>query len=230
MAFEDLKRRDLVVHEEHGVGCYQGLVKLEVEGVGNDFLLILYKDDDKLYLPVERMEMVQKYMGVDGIEPSLDKMGGKAWERVKTRVKKSTEKMAGKLLKLYAARKYSKGHAYSDVDSYFGNFEAGFSYEETPDQLNAIEDVFKDMMNQTPMDRLVCGDVGYGKTEVALRASFLAINDGKQVAVLVPTTVLAEQHFETFSKRFRNYPLNIACLSRFRSRAEQRSILEALIS
>ncbi|MBN1931693.1 MAG: transcription-repair coupling factor [Desulfobacterales bacterium] len=226
--FEDLKKGDLVVHDEHGIGQYEGLVKLKLNDVTNDFLLIQYKDQDKLYLPVERMSKVQKYMGVDGIEPVLDKMGGKSWDRVKKRVKKSVEKIAGELLKLYAARKIGKGHAFGDINSYFRDFEAGFPYEETADQLNAIQDVLHDMAQPLPMDRLICGDVGYGKTEVALRASFVAVNDGKQVAVLVPTTVLAEQHFATFSERFERYPIRIECLSRFRSAKQQREIVNDL--
>jgi transcription-repair coupling factor (superfamily II helicase) len=227
-AFEDLKKGDLVVHIDHGIGQYGGLVELTLNGSSNDFLLIVYKDDDKLYLPVDRMGMIQKYMGVDGIEPVLDKMGGKSWERVKERVKRSTEKIAGELLKLYAERKVSKGHAFRELDVDFKNFEMGFPYEETQDQLGAIEDVYNDMKAQISMDRLVCGDVGYGKTEVALRASLMAVNDGKQVALLVPTTVLAEQHFTTFSERFQRYPINIACLSRFRSLKEQRNIINDL--
>ncbi|UCD89921.1 MAG: transcription-repair coupling factor [Desulfobacterales bacterium] len=228
LTFEDLKKGDLVVHVEQGIGQYQGLVKLTVNGSSNDFLLIVYKDDDKLYLPVDRMNMIQKYMGVDEIKPSLDKMGGKSWARVKARVKKSTEKIAGELLKLYAERKVKKGYTFEDVDSDFQDFEAGFPYEETNDQIKAIEDTLTDMKTQIPMDRLICGDVGYGKTEVALRASLLAVNAGKQVAVLVPTTVLAEQHFETFSGRFEHYPINLACLSRFRSLRKQREIVNNL--
>ncbi len=227
-AFEDLKKGDLVVHHEHGIGRYQGLVKLKVNGSTNDFLLIVYKDGDKLYLPVDRMGMVQKYLGVEGITPLLDKLGGSSWSRVKARVKKSAEKIAAELLKLYAARRVEKGFVFETVDEYFRDFEAGFSYEETADQSKAIDDVLRDMAKPTPMDRLICGDVGYGKTEVALRASFVVVNNGKQVAVLVPTTVLAEQHFLTFTGRFQRYPVNIACLSRFRSAAEQRKIIKDL--
>jgi transcription-repair coupling factor (superfamily II helicase) len=227
-AIEDLKKGDLVVHVDHGIGRYEGLIEMTLNGTSNDFLLIVYKDDDKLYLPVDRMGVVQKYMGVDGVEPVLDKMGGKSWERVKERVKRSTEKIAGELLKLYAERKLSRGHAFRELDADFKNFEMGFPYEETADQLEAIEDVYNDMKAKIPMDRLVCGDVGYGKTEVALRASMLSVNDGKQVAVLVPTTVLAEQHFTTFSERFQRYPVNIACLSRFRSPKVQRNIINDL--
>ncbi len=228
--FSDLKTGDLVVHTEHGIGRYEGLTKLKLEGVGNDFILIVYKGEDKLYLPVDRLGMVQKYMGVDGFKPVLDKMGGNSWDKVKARVKKSAEKMAGELLKLYAARKVRKGFSFEEASDYFRDFEAGFPYEETPDQLGAIEAVLEDMAKPRPMDRLVCGDVGYGKTEVALRASFLAVNVGKQVAVLVPTTVLAEQHHATFSKRFEPYSVEVACLSRFRPPKEQRDIVKRMKS
>ncbi|MFZ5571401.1 MAG: transcription-repair coupling factor [Thermodesulfobacteriota bacterium] len=225
---EDLKQEDLVVHSDHGIGRYQGLVKLEMNGAAGDFLLILYQDDDKLYLPVERMNMVRKYIGVDGIVPVLDKMGGKAWEKTKKKAKEEVEKIAGELLELYATRKAQQGHAFEKADSYFRDFEAGFVYDETPDQLKAIDDVLDDMESSTPMDRLVCGDVGYGKTEVALRASFKAVSDSKQVAVLVPTTVLAEQHYKTFQERFRRYPVRLACLNRFRSPRERKQIVEGL--
>jgi transcription-repair coupling factor (superfamily II helicase) len=222
---EDLKADDLVVHTEHGIGRYNGLAKLRMNGSTNDFLLILYKDDDKLYLPVDRMSLIRKYMGVDGITPVLDKLGGKTWDRVKSKVKKSAEKIAGDLLKLYAERKAKKGFSFEDINAFYRDFESGFPYEETPDQTAAINFVIRDMMDDSPMDRLVCGDVGYGKTEVALRASFFAAQNGKQVAVLVPTTVLAEQHFSTFSARFDAYPVNVACLSRFRSPKEQKQII-----
>nr|MBL0700893.1 transcription-repair coupling factor [Desulfobacterales bacterium] len=230
LEFADLKTDDLVVHIEHGIGRYKGLVKLKMPGTTSDFLLIEYKDDDKLYLPVDRMGMVDKYMGVEGINPLLDKMGGKSWDRVKKKVKKSVEKIAGELLKIYSERKVKKGYAFSGADSHFRDFEAGFPFEETEDQLQAIEDVLNNMEQASPMDRLVCGDVGYGKTEVALRASFKAVCDGKQVAVLVPTTVLAEQHFNTFSDRFNDYPVKIECLSRFRSKKKQREIVDGLKS
>jgi transcription-repair coupling factor (superfamily II helicase) len=228
--FEDLKQDDWVVHADHGIGRYAGLTKLSLEGGVNDYLLILYRDGDKLYLPVERMNQVQKYMGVDGVAPIMDKMGGKTWDRVKLSVKRTTEKMAGELLRLYAARQVQQGHAFGEVDTYFHSFEEGFPYEETADQLKAIEDVLSDMRCKNPMDRLVCGDVGYGKTEVALRAAFLAVSEAKQVAVLVPTTVLAEQHFATFCERFQRYPIKIACLSRFRPARQQRDIVTGIKS
>ncbi len=224
----DLNRNDLVVHRDHGIGVYQGLKKLTVEGLVNDFLLIEYRDGDRLYLPVDRLDRVSKYMGVDGVTPEVDRLGGKSWQRVREKAKKSVEKIAGDLLSLYAARKVVKGHAYSLSDGYVKEFEAGFPYEETPDQLQAIEDVMDDMEDSSPMDRLICGDVGYGKTEVALRAAFKAVYDGKQVAILVPTTLLAEQHYTTFSARFARYPVTIDCLSRFRSKKEQGAILERL--
>ncbi|MFO7685268.1 MAG: transcription-repair coupling factor [Desulfobacterales bacterium] len=228
ISVEDLKQGDLIVHTEHGIGRYGGLVKLKLNGTTNDFLLIAYRDEDKLYLPVDRMNMAQKYLGMDGVVPVLDKMGGKSWARVKARVKKSAEKMAGELLKLYAARKVSKGVVFDLYEDELRQFETGFTFEETADQLKAINDVLDDMSQPVPMDRLVCGDVGYGKTEVALRASFVAVYNGKQVAVLVPTTVLAEQHCATFGERFGPFPVRIACLSRFRSLQAQRDIVRDL--
>ena len=227
---EDLKSGDAVVHDEHGIGRYEGLIKLDVDRTFNDYLLIVYRDDDKLYLPVERMNLVQKYMGVDGVAPALDKMGGATWEKIRRKVKRSTEKIAGELLKLYASRKVQRGHSFGAVDTYFRDFEEGFPYEETDDQRKAIEAVLNDMRQPVPMDRLVCGDVGYGKTEVALRAAFLAVSEAKQVAVLVPTTVLAEQHYATFCERFRQYPVRIASLNRFRSAKEQNAIVAELQS
>jgi transcription-repair coupling factor (superfamily II helicase) len=225
---QDLKKGDLVVHVEHGIGRYAGLVKLQIDGLANDFLELVYKGGDKLYLPVDHMSSVQQYMGVEGVEPVIDKLGGNSWKRIKARVRRSAEKIAGELLKLYATRNIEKGFAFGSVDNYFRDFEAGFEYEETADQVNAIGSVLEDMYRSIPMDRLVCGDVGYGKTEVALRASFLATYNGKQVAVLVPTTILAEQHYATFCKRYERYPINIACLSRFRPVSEQKQILTDL--
>lgn len=228
LAFESLKQGELVVHSEHGIGRYQGLQKLELNGSGNDFLCIAYQDDDKLYVPVDRMQQVQKYLGVDGIVPVLDKMGGKSWEKARRKAKKSVEKIAGELLNLYAARKVVQGHRFDVINAYFREFEAGFPYAETPDQRQAIEAVLDDLARSEPMDRLVCGDVGYGKTEVALRASFTVVNSGKQVAVLVPTTVLAEQHYATFCERYQDYPVVIECISRFRAPRQQKAILRDL--
>jgi transcription-repair coupling factor (superfamily II helicase) len=228
LVFEDLKIGDLVVHDDHGIGRYEGLEKLKLENTVNDFLMIAYRDGDKLYLPVDRMGSIQKYMGVDGVIPVIDKMGGKAWDKLKAKAKKSAEKIAGELLKLYAARKVKRGFSHTLFEKELQEFESGFPFEETADQLKAIDDVLDDMHETVPMDRLVCGDVGYGKTEVALRASFVAVHNGKQVAILVPTTVLAEQHFATFCERFANYPINIACLNRFRSLKEQKEIVKGL--
>ncbi|MBF0259905.1 MAG: transcription-repair coupling factor, partial [Desulfamplus sp.] len=174
------------------------------------------------------MEMVEKYLGVDGYTPVLDKIGGKTWTKARAKAKKEVEKMAGELLKLYAERRVKSGHAFSPCDGYYNEFQASFPYDETPDQLKAIEDVLADMEDQTPMDRLVCGDVGYGKTEVAIRAAFKAVNDGKQVAVVVPTTILAEQHLHTFKERFRGWPVTVEAISRFRTGKEQKQILSGL--
>lgn len=230
IAPEELKNGDIVVHMEHGVGRYEGLCSLTVSGISQDFLLIVYQDDDKLYLPVDRMEMIGKYVGVDGYTPVLDKIGSKGWIKSKARAKAEVEKMAADLLDLYAKRRVNKGFSFSRPDNYYSDFEASFPYEETRDQLRAIDDVHLDMESETPMDRLVCGDVGYGKTEVAIRAAFKAVNDGKQVAVVVPTTILAEQHLATFRERFKDYPVEIECLSRFRTRKEQTRILKRTLS
>lgn len=226
IAPEELKNGDFVVHLEHGVGRYEGLFSLTVSGLTQDFILVVYQDDDKLYVPVDRMEVIGKYIGVDGYTPVLDKIGSKSWTNSKAKAKAEVEKMAASLLDLYARRKVAKGFSFSRPDNYYNDFEAGFPYEETKDQLRAIDDVHLDMEKDTPMDRLVCGDVGYGKTEVAIRAAFKAVNDGKQVALVVPTTILAEQHLNTFRDRFNDYPVMIECLSRFRTRKEQTDILK----
>jgi len=228
IAPEELKNNDIVVHMEHGVGRYEGLCNLNISGISQDFILIVYQDNDKLYLPVDRIEMIGKYIGVDGYNPVLDKIGSKNWIKSKAKAKEEVEKLAADLLDLYASRKVNNGFAFSLPDNYYNDFEASFPYEETRDQLKAIDDVHLDMESNIPMDRLVCGDVGYGKTEVAIRAAFKAVNDGKQVAVVVPTTILAEQHLLTFKERFANYPVQIECLSRFRSRKEQARILKRM--
>ncbi len=227
---EELKNGDIVVHFEHGVGQYEGLCSLKLNGISQDFILILYKDNDKLYLPVDRIEMIGKYIGVDGYKPVLDKIGSKNWIKSKAKAKEEVEKLAADLLDLYAKRKVNKGFSFSRPDNYYNDFEAAFIYEETRDQLEAIDAVLSDMESDIPMDRLVCGDVGFGKTEVAIRASFKAVNDHKQVAFVVPTTILAEQHLSTLQERFANYPINIECLSRFRSKKEQREILKKMHS
>jgi transcription-repair coupling factor (superfamily II helicase) len=227
-AFSDLRVDDYVVHTEHGIGIYRGLLKLQLGQEEHDFLLLEYQDGDKLYLPVYRLNLLQKYVGGGDGGPRIDKLGGTSWESAKRRVKKSLRELAEELIQLYAARSVVKGHGFSPADQFLKEFEASFEYEETPDQMQAIEDVQKDLTEEKPMDRLVCGDVGFGKTEVALRAAFRVMMEGKQVAVLVPTTVLAQQHFQTFSRRFGPYPFRVEMLSRFRSRADQKLILEEL--
>ncbi|OQY00896.1 MAG: transcription-repair coupling factor [Desulfobacteraceae bacterium 4572_130] len=226
---EELKKNDIVVHYEHGLGKYKGLFTITVNRISGDFILILYKDNDKLYLPVDRMEMLEKYIGIDGYSPLLDKIGGKVWIKSKAKAKKEAEKIAGELLNLYAERKVKNGFAFSCSDSFFNDFEMSFPYEETPDQLKAIDDVLFDMEDKTPMDRLVCGDVGYGKTEVAIRAAFKSFNDGKQTAIVVPTTILAEQHLKTFKERFKSYSTKIEAISRFKTKKEQTAILKNLV-
>jgi len=227
-AFSELQVNDYIVHADHGIGIYRGLLKLRLADEEHDFLFLEYQGGDKLYLPVYRLNRVQKYVGGGEGGPRLDKLGGTSWEKAKKRVKKSLRELAEELVKLYAARSVVQGYAFSSADESFKEFEASFEYEETPDQMQAIEDVQADMGREKPMDRLVCGDVGFGKTEVALRAAFRSMMEGKQVAVLVPTTVLAQQHFQTFSQRFASYPFQVEMLSRFRSRIEQKEILADL--
>ncbi|MEK6759017.1 MAG: transcription-repair coupling factor [Deltaproteobacteria bacterium] len=225
---QDLSEGDAIVHAHHGIGLYRGLKRLTIDSIEGDFLLLEYRDGDKLYLPVGRMDLVGKYHGLEGKSPELDKLGGPGWEKKTGKVKAAVEKLAGELLKLYAEREIAEGFAFTSPDRLFHEFEAGFEFDETPDQARAIEDTLKDMQLPRPMDRLVCGDVGYGKTEVAIRAAFKAVLDKKQVAVLVPTTVLAQQHFQTFSKRLSAYPVVVEALSRFRSPKEQKDIVKRL--
>jgi transcription-repair coupling factor (superfamily II helicase) len=222
----ELKPGDYMVHIDFGVGLYKGLQHLTFDMMEGDFLLLEYAGSDKLYLPVDRINLVQRYVGSEGIEPALDRLGGTGWEKKKAKVLESIQEMAEELLKIYAARLVHEGFAYSRPDDLYREFEASFAFEETADQLSAIEDVLQDMTNDKPMDRLICGDVGYGKTEVAMRGAFKAVMDGKQVVVLVPTTVLAQQHLETFRNRFGAYPVKVEMLSRFRSPKEQKAILE----
>ncbi|GAB6932053.1 transcription-repair coupling factor [Calditerricola satsumensis] len=227
-SYLDLKVGDYVVHVNHGIGKYMGIQTLEVDGVHKDYLLIQYAGNDKLYVPIDQIDLVQKYIGAEDKEPKIYSLGGGEWKKVKNRVRASVRDIAEDLLKLYAKRQASKGYAFSKDTPEQREFEALFPYEETPDQLRAIEEVKRDMEAPRPMDRLLCGDVGYGKTEVAIRAAFKAVMDGKQVAVLVPTTILAQQHFETFKERFADYPVRIEVLSRFRSRKEQNQVIKGL--
>ncbi|MBF0622485.1 MAG: transcription-repair coupling factor [Magnetococcales bacterium] len=224
-SFADLNPADPVVHADHGIGRYHGLHTLEVVDVKNDFLLISYQDDDKLYVPVENLDRVSKYQGGD--EPSLDKLGSVRWERTKQKAQKRIFEMAEELISLQALRASNNdGFQFSGPDPVYQEFAARFPYEETEDQATAILSVLEDMTKPKPMDRLVCGDVGFGKTEVALRAAFRAVMDGRQVAVLVPTTILAQQHYETFTHRFAAYPIRVGLLSRFRTPKVQKETLK----
>jgi transcription-repair coupling factor (superfamily II helicase) len=219
----DLKVGDLVVHVDHGIGMFVGLKQIGVSDSIQEFLELRYAGDDKLFVPVERLDLVQKFTGAN--RPPIDRLGGTSWERAKTRVKKAMRDMAEELLKLYAARKAVPGHAFSPDSHWQQEFEGAFEYDLTTDQRSAIADIKRDMESPTPMDRLLCGDVGYGKTEVAMRAAFKAVMDGKQVAFLAPTTVLAFQHQKTLRERFAGFPVRTEMVSRFRSKAEQKEAL-----
>lgn len=223
--FSELKPGDFVVHVDHGIGQFQGLRQVNVDGVVGEFLQLEYAEDAKLYVPLTRLDLVQKYQSLGDAAPRLDKLGSQAWEARKSRVKKSVSDMAERLLKLYAERRMAKGHAFPADTPWQGEFEDAFEFQETADQDRAIEDVKRDLESGQPMDRLLCGDVGYGKTEVAMRAAFKVAADSKQVAVLAPTTVLAFQHHETFRRRFSAFPIKIAMLSRFQNPREQKRIL-----
>lgn len=227
-SFEELEIGDHVVHENHGIGKYLGVKTLEIQGNHQDYLVLKYAGEDKLYVPTHQVDLIQKYIGVENQPPKLFKLGSGEWNRVKKKVKESVQEIALDLLKLYAERELVRGHAFSKDTPWQKEFEDAFPYEETPDQVKAIEEVKKDMEEVQPMDRLICGDVGYGKTEVAIRAAFKAVQEGKQVVVLVPTTVLAQQHYNTFKERFKDFPITLEMISRFRSPGEQKRILERL--
>ena len=228
--FKELKPGDFVVHTDYGVGEYQGLTHISIDGFETDFLALRYEPDAKLYVPLYSLDKVQKYIGVEGGAPKLDKLGAPAWARTKEKVKKDILEMAQELVAIYAAREAQSRSSFTAPDNLYREFEAAFPYEETPDQEKAIEDVLSDMQRPRPMDRVVCGDVGYGKTEVALRAAFKAVEDGMQVAVLVPTTLLADQHFRTFSERVSPFSVRVDMLSRYRTRAEQQETVKGLKS
>ncbi len=223
----ELKNGDFIVHSDHGIGRYKGLTHLQTGAIEGDFLNLEYAGNDKLYLPIERIEKVQKYIGGEGYTPKLDKMGGQGWQKAHLKARAAVEELARQLLELYAKRELRQGFSYSPPDQLFREFEATFPYEETVDQQQAIDDILADMQSSRPMDRLICGDVGYGKTEVALRAAVKAVLDGKQVAVLVPTTVLASQHWESFQQRLHNFPIHVEMVSRFRTTAQNKNTLEA---
>lgn len=228
VTFEELKSGEVVVHLSHGLGSYAGLINMTLNGIEGDYLQINYLDDDKLYVPVNCLNMVQKYKGLSDQTPKLDKLGGKAWSNAKAKVKEAVWKVAQDLLKLYATRQITDGHRFSLPDEMFHELEESFPFDETPGQQKAIDDVLDDLTSERVMDRLVCGDVGYGKTEVAVRAAFKVIGDSCQVAILVPTTVLAEQHAATFKERLECFGVKIAALNRFRPKTEQNKTIKGL--
>lgn len=223
--FTDLKVGDFVVHEHHGIGQYVGIEEIEVQNIKKDYLCIIYKGEDKLYVPVDQMSLIQKYIGGDSDKPKLNKMGTADWSKTKERSKQAIQNMAGELVKLYAQRKVAKGYPYSPDSEWQKEFEYKFPFDETDDQLRCIKEIKKDMERPLSMDRLLCGDVGFGKTEVAMRAAFKAVMDSKQVAILVPTTILAQQHYTNIVERFRGYPIRIEMLSRFRTPKQQAKIV-----
>lgn len=226
-SLDDLRPGDFVVHRDHGIGRFLGLMRQKTEGVEEDLMLIEY-EGGRLYLPITGINSINKYLAEEGVIPKIDRLGGKTWQKTKERVKKKIYETAEKLIPLYAEREIHKGFTFSPDTELHREFESFFPYEETPDQIKAVEDIKKDMESDRPMDRLICGDVGYGKTEVAMRAAFKAVYDGLQVAVLVPTTILCEQHFRTFKTRFSAFPVRIDYISRFKSQKKQKETLKAL--
>jgi len=226
--FADVSPGDYVVHVEHGIGIFRGLVHLTIHGVEGEYLQVDYASEDRLYVPIHGVDRLSRYVGADDREPTIHRLGSTDWARVKERAQRAVEELARDLLELYSAREVMEGHAFSPDTLWQAELEASFPYYETEDQFRAIREVKADMEKPKPMDRLICGDVGYGKTEVALRAAFKAVMDHKQVAVLVPTTVLAQQHFQTFHRRLSPFPIEVEMLSRFRSPREQRHILQGL--
>lgn len=227
-AFTDLKNGDYVVHETHGIGRYMGIATIETDGIHKDYLEVHYAGSDTLYVPTDQLELLQRYIGNDGEVPRLHRMGGADWKKTRLKAQKSIDDLAEKLIALYAAREVVPGYAFPPDTSFQREFEDTFPYEETQDQLRAVAEIKESMEKPVPMDCLVCGDVGFGKTEVALRAAFKAVMGGKQVAVLVPTTVLAQQHYQTFTERFQSFAVTCDVLNRFRSIKERKVILEKL--
>ncbi len=227
-AYADLSTGDLVVHIDYGIGRFQGLVERTLDDLRREYLLIEYADGDQLFVPIHQADRISRYIGADTGEPTLSRLGGTEWERSKSRAREAVEQVARDLLELYARRLTVRGTAFSSDTPWQHELEASFSHQETEDQIDALQAIKYDMERPRPMDRLICGDVGYGKTEVALRAAFKAVMDGKQVAILVPTTVLAQQHFHTFCRRLAAFPVEVEMLSRFRSRAEASSIIQRL--
>ena len=225
-SFLDLNPGDYVVHENSGIGRYTGIDQITVDGIKKDYMKIVYRDGDNLYVPIDQMDKVQKYIGAEAEKVKLSRLGTQEWTKAKAKVRKEIEDMTEELINLYAKREKIKGYKFSKDTVWQKEFEDKFPYQETDDQLKAIKDTKKDMESPKVMDRLICGDVGYGKTEVAIRAAFKACMDGKQVAVLVPTTILAQQHYNTFSERFADYPIRVEVLSRFKTPKQQKKIIE----
>ena len=230
VSLSDVQKGDFIVHRDCGIGKYLGLIKMEINGVAGEFVLLEYHGGDKLYVPVDRLGLLQRYVGIEGKEPRLDRLGAKTWQTRKSKVKKKIQEIAHELVELYAIRKVTKGVRLEPPDEMYRQFEMRFPFEETKDQRKAIQEILEDLQAEYPMDRLLCGDVGFGKTEVAMRAAFLTVQNGYQVAVLVPTTLLAEQHERTFRERFRDFPVNISSISRLKSRSLQKQVLEKVKS
>ena len=228
VVFADLKVGDYVVHRTYGIGIYIGVNTIKADGTVKDYIKIKYQNDDILYVPTNQMDMIRKYVGGDKIQPKLNKLGSKDWENTKNRVKKNLREVARELIELYAKREKSQGFAFSKDTPWQNEFESKFPYQETDDQLRCIEEVKKDMETAKPMDRLLCGDVGYGKTEVAIRAGFKAVMDQKQVAYLAPTTVLAEQQYQEFKERMKDYPIKVEILNRFKTAKYQKEVIKKL--
>ena len=224
---DEIEPDDLLVHRDYGLGQYAGLTRMQVDQTGNDYLVLVYAGDDKLYVPADRLNLIQKYKGPENATPALDRLGSTRWSKTKERVRKVLEAIAHDLVQMYAYRKVAKGYSYAADQEMVREFEATFGFEETPDQEQAIRDVFSDMESDEPMDRLVCGDAGFGKTEVALRAAFRAVCASKQVAMLCPTTVLAEQHYQTFKQRMEDFSVQVEMVSRFVPARKQKKILKA---
>ena len=226
--FVDLKVGDLVVHNQHGIGRFLGMEKVKLQGAGKDHLVIEYDRNEKLFVPVDSMHLVQKYIAFHTLKPKLYRLGSKEWQRTKQQARKGIQKLAWELLSVQAMRQAGSGFKFSPDTPWQADFEKTFPYEETPDQAKAANEVKLDMQSVKPMDRLLCGDVGYGKTEVAMRAAFKAVMDNKQAAYLVPTTILAEQHYKNFTGRLKDFPVNVQMLSRFRTHGQQDKIIKAL--
>src|SRR5439155_8173678 len=222
-SFSELRTGDIVVHEDHGVARFAGFETRTIAGITRDYLYLEYQGDDRVFVPTDQLAKISRYVGAGGEHPPLSKLGGSRWETMTARPRRAAQQLSGELLSLYAERRRRRGHGFAPDGEWQREFEERFPYSETPDQREAIELVKADMEAPRPMDRLICGDGGYGKTEVALRAAFKAASEGKQVLMLVPTTILALQHYGTFAERLADYPINLEHVSRFRSAAEQRA-------